>query len=125
MPGQGDGPLRHRLIFVLTIGCACATADTIVGVNFAAINLNQTFSLGTPEIPPDMGMAVGTSDIVQLINGGYQVFDKSNGGAIGSPITDAAFWNAAGVSTSVTNAGLSDPRVVYDPVSGHYFASEI
>jgi hypothetical protein len=128
MPGQrysGGQSMGHRMIFVLTLGCACAYADAIVGVNFAAINLNQTFSLGTGEIPPDMGMAVGSSDIVQLVNGGYQVFNKSTGAAIGSPITDAAFWNAAGISTSVTNAGLSDPRVVYDPMSGHYFASEI
>ena len=94
-------------------------------MNFAAINLNQTAALGTGAIPPDMGMAVGTSDVVQLVNGGYQVFNKSTGAAIGSLMTDAAFWNAAGVSTAVTNAGLSDPRVVYDPVSGRYFASEI
>jgi hypothetical protein len=39
--------------------------------------------------------------------------------------TDTNFWLAAGISSSVVNAGLSDTRVIYDPLSGHWFAVEI
>jgi hypothetical protein len=95
-----------------------------VGVNFAGINLNQTIGLGTGAIPPDMAMAVGPSQIVQMVNGAYQVY-STTGVAQGSLITDKAFWQNAGISSSVVSAGLSDPRVVYDPSSGRFFASEI
>jgi hypothetical protein len=95
-----------------------------VGVNFSGINLNQTIALGTGAIPPDMGMAVGPGQIVQLVNGGYQVYDKT-GAAQGGVITDSTFWNNAGIATSVTSPGISDPRVIFDQGSGHFFASQI
>ena len=39
--------------------------------------------------------------------------------------TDATFWNDAGISTTVTNAGLSDTHVLFDPLSNTWFAVEI
>ena len=52
-------------------------AETIVGTNFSAINVNQTILLGEGFIPPDMSVAVGPNYIVQLVNGGYGVYDRT------------------------------------------------
>jgi len=99
-------------------------AGAIIGVNFSGINLSETFSLGTGEVPSDMGMAVGPAQIVQLENGAYQVYSTA-GVAQGSIATDKVFWQNAGLSIGGGGAGLGDPRVVYDQGSGRFFASEI
>jgi len=112
-----------RGLAISAIACISLPAASI-GVNFSGISLQDTFNLGTGAVPPDMGMAVGPNQIVQLINGGYQVYSRT-GAAQGATVTDTAFWNNAGISSSITNPGLSDPRVIYDPVSQRFFASEI
>lgn len=123
--------MRHWFVLLLTACCICGEAETIVGVNFAAINLNQTLGLGTGATPPDMGMAVGSNQIVQMVNGAYEVFDKSGNAVANSLVSDKTFWTNAlnavnpGSGSALVSPGLSDPRVIYDQGSGRFFASEI
>jgi hypothetical protein len=51
------------------------------------------------------------------------VYDRA--GNVLTLMTDKSFWTNAGVDQGIVNTGLSDPRVIYDPSSGHWFASEI
>ena len=104
------------------LAASVASASTLtptVGVNFAGSNFTQ----GPGLVPPDMALAVGPSQIVQIVNGGFQVFDKSGASLTGS-MTDTQFWNNAGISSSTTNLGIFDPRVAYDPGSHRFFAIE-
>ena len=73
--------------------------------------------------PPDMGASVGPSQVVQILNGSYTVYSRA--GNVLDSTTDSTFWQNAGVSTNILSNGLSDPRIIYDPTSQRWFASEI
>jgi hypothetical protein len=49
----------------------------------------------------------------------------SRAGNVLDSTTDSTFWQNAGVSTNILSNGLSDPRIIYDPTSHRWFASEI
>jgi hypothetical protein len=90
---------------------------------FLGTSLGPELPPNTGPIPPDMGGAVGTNQVVQMLNGSFTVYSRA--GAVLDRTTDADFWLNAGVSSSIVKTGLSDPRIIYDPSSGHWFASEI
>jgi hypothetical protein len=66
--------------------------------------------------PPDTDGAVGPHHFVEFLNDHYRVYDKS--GAVLQEASAQQFWLAAGPYV----AGSFDPRVVYDPGSGRWFA---
>jgi hypothetical protein len=49
----------------------------------------------------------------------------SRAGSVLDSTTDSTFWQNAGVSPNILSNGLSDPRIIYDPTSQRWFASEI
>ena len=65
--------------------------------------------------PPDNGTAVGTSDVVEMLNSSGSVWTKS--GTLLTKFDLTAFF-AVG-----TGFSASDPRVLYDAASGRWFAS--
>lgn len=117
------------LVLVLVITCstpvACFAVSFSLGDELVTIGQNFTGISGDSGVanPPDTMGAVGPTAFVELINGGYAVYDKSSSSTVLPPTTLNEFWNNAGVkSVSVTNPAF-DPRVVYDPFSGRFFAS--
>jgi hypothetical protein len=101
-------------------------------------------------IPPDTMGAVGPNHIVEMINGNFQVFNKQTGASLDSRSLDSFWTNLAGVTipvfndtcpagggtcsqsgnTCTTNAQCEsnftfDPRIVYDPASGRWFATSL
>jgi hypothetical protein len=118
--------VRRALFGVLAVGVASAGGIDI-GVNFAGLSFGESCCL----VPSDMAMAVGPNQIVQLVNGGYEVFSKS-GFSLTGPQSDTNFWLSAGlpVESFVDDDAfhqrfLSDPRAVYDPGSGRFFVAQI
>jgi hypothetical protein len=118
---------KNALRAVVVTGCvplllAGGSLDFTIGTNFAGLNIFQ----GAGWRPPDMGLAVGSSEIVQMVNGGYEIFNKSGGSLTGAK-TDISLWTGAGVPSSVVSgtSALTDPRAVYDPVSGRFFVSQV
>jgi uncharacterized repeat protein (TIGR01451 family) len=90
-------------------------AGIAVGLNFTG----STFQIDSGFIPPDTMGAVGPNHIVELINGRYSVYRKSDGTRIQTSSLDE-FWRAAGVSFS----GFTfDPRILYDTFSERWFAT--
>jgi hypothetical protein len=89
----------------------------------AAVGTNFAGGSGGNFAPPDTDGAVGPNDYVQFINGRFAVFSKT--GTLRKSEGDDAFWSAAGVSAALVNQGVSDPRIIYDPLSDRWFASEI
>lgn len=93
----------------------------------------QSFTAGTSSnsgyTPPDTNGAVGPNTIVELINGYYGVYSRNpivNTSGVGTPLLSESlsnFWTTSGVALPVASSGyssfVSDPRVVYDPSSGH------
>jgi hypothetical protein len=101
-----------------------ASAAPTVGLNFSGLSLNNTSPLaGFTYAPPDTMGDVGSTQIVQFINGGFAVYNKSTGAMIGSAISDRTFWSNAGISTSF--GGVSDPRIQWDPLTQRWFAVQI
>ncbi len=115
---------------LVTLGAPVGRAGPltpVIGTTFSGLNFNQGIGL----VPSDMAMAVGPTQIVQVVNGGYQVFSKS-GAALSIAISDQAFWNNSGIvdtgfgRTNPNNPPdlVFDPRVVYDSGSQRFFVSE-
>lgn len=109
------------LVWVLTFDGLDSRAELMLrpGLNFTSATLFADSNL----VPPDPDGAVGPNHFVQFINGRFSVFDKHSG-AMTKTMTDLAFWTNAGVALP-ENALVSDPRILYDPASGRWFASQI
>ncbi len=109
--------------FALAAFAGAAAAQNIVA-NFAGLSLGDTRPLSGNYAPPDTDGAIGPGHFVEFINGGYAVYNR-NGTLAASAISDATFWQNAGISSTVLSAGLSDTRIKYDTQSGRWFAAEI
>ena len=93
------------------------------GEKFLTIGQNFTGSkylVDSGFIPPDTMGAVGEDSFVELINGRYSVYSKSDGRRTQTSSLNQ-FWSDAGVTPSGSFA--FDPRVVYDPFSKRWFAA--
>lgn len=90
-----------------------------IGQNFTA----STYNLNSKAIPPDPNGAVGPLHFVELINGSFTVFIKTNGQSV-KQVTDLHFWSSAGVVISPDDV-ITDPRVIYDPTVRRWFASMV
>lgn len=109
------------IAFVLAAMVASAHAQTFsVGANFTTITRSQTNGLAGIIEPPDTMGAAGPNNFVTFNNGSFSVFSKN--GVVASQISDTSFWTSALGSDP---GGLSDPRVLYDPMSQRWFASMI
>ncbi|HEY5041631.1 MAG TPA: hypothetical protein VIK53_06465 [Verrucomicrobiae bacterium] len=96
-----------------------------VGQNFVGSNNSQTRIT-----PADGNGAVGPRYFVEFINGAFAVYNKTNGARV-LQISDLKFWsnggpdgNGDGLAFSSWDT-ISDPRVIYDPVSQRWFASQV
>jgi hypothetical protein len=98
-------------------GTAFGTLVVQIGQNFTG----STYGVNTAYRPADGDGAIGPDHFVELINGRFTVYAKTNG-AVMESTTSLAFWQNAGI---VVPGGqdVSDPRVVFDPGSQRWFAS--
>src|ERR1041385_98892 len=71
--------------------------------------------------PPDTNGAVGTTQYVQIVNEGYQVFDKSGNSLLG-PNSISSIWN--GFGGACQNGGSGDPVVLYDHLANRWIISQ-
>src|SRR4051794_20724335 len=88
-----------------------------IGANFTTITRSQTAPLAGIFEPPDTMGAAGPNHFVAFNNGSFSVFNKN--GSLVSQVSDSSFWTSALGSNP---GGLSDPRILYDPASQHWFA---
>lgn len=90
------------------IGLRAPLNPQTVGTSFKGVGVSKS-----GYIPPDSMGDVGPTQILMHVNGRIKVFDKA--GVLG-PLnaSDATFW-------SPVAAGISDPEVRYDRLSGRWF----
>jgi hypothetical protein len=113
--------LRPHFLLVLmaaawaTVAEAQTTANQLtIGLNFTGSTVFDSFAY-----PPDTEGAVSSFYIVELINGRYSVYRKSDGMLVQTSSLDQFWINAMASPTGFT----SDPRVLYDSFSQRWFAS--
>ncbi len=99
-------------MFVMWGTPAHATSFTI-GQNFTG----STFRVDSFSFPPDSMGSVGPNHFVELINGRYSVYQKSDGNRIQTSSLNQ-FWRDSGVARVSSSF---DPRVVYDHASQRWF----
>ena len=117
-------PIRPGICFGVALCCLLGwplRAAPLVGIgqNF----IGSTYGLNDTAIPPDSNGAVGPNHFVELINGRFAVYGKTNGGLLKS-MTDLSFWNQAGI-TFRAGWDITDPRIVYDPTVQRWFAAQV
>ncbi len=120
------------------------TSSLVIGRNFQASQLFTDSNFN----PPDTMGAVGPDHIVEMINGNFQIWRKSDGVSVDTRSLDSFWVNIAGVAIpnfndvctmgtcSVSGAACMDntacalnstfdPRIVYDPATNRWFAASI
>lgn len=124
-PPPSESPTRQSGAVIDGEGeSAAAGAPTIGGI--VSVGLNQEISrLFTDSnfIPPDTMGAVGPRHIIEMINGNFQIFDKTTGASLDSRSLDGFWTTIAG--RPIINDGRFDPRLLYDPLSQRWFAVSI
>jgi hypothetical protein len=90
-----------------------------VGTNFTG----STYGVNSAALPPDPNGCIGPKHFVEFINGAFNVYNRTNGRSVLRK-TDTKFWSDAGVIIA-SGWAVSDPRVIYDPISRRWFASQV
>ncbi|MGI8889431.1 MAG: hypothetical protein ACR2G0_01425 [Chthoniobacterales bacterium] len=72
--------------------------------------------------PPDTNGAVGLTQFVQMVNEGYQVFDKTTGNTVLGPASISSLWS--GFGGACQSGGAGDPVVLYDQLANRWVISQ-
>ncbi|MEO8439211.1 MAG: hypothetical protein ABI540_03205 [Spartobacteria bacterium] len=72
--------------------------------------------------PPDTNGAVGATQYVQIVNEGYQVFDKATGNSVLGPASIRSVW--AGFGGVCETSGSGDPVVLYDKLADRWVLTQ-
>src|SRR6266568_3454438 len=72
--------------------------------------------------PPDTNGEVGLTQYVQIVNEGYQVFDKTTGSSLLGPSGITTLWS--GFAGVCQNNGSGDPVVLYDQIANRWLISQ-
>ncbi len=90
------------------------TSKNFDGIGFPGVSCNCA--------PPDTNGEVGLSQYVQIVNEGYQVWDKSTGNVLLGPVGISTIWSGFG-GVCQTN-GSGDPVVLYDQLANRWLVSQ-
>jgi hypothetical protein len=87
---------------------------TFDGIPFPGVGCNCA--------PPDTNGAVGLTQYVQIVNEGYQVFDKATGNSVLGPRSISSIWS--GFGGVCETGGSGDPVVLYDHLANRWLISQ-
>jgi hypothetical protein len=91
-----------------------ATLKNFDGIPFPGVGCNCA--------PPDTNGAVGKTQYVQIVNEGFQVFDKNTTASLLGPNSIASIW--AGFGGACETRGAGDPVVLYDHLADRWLISQ-
>ena len=96
------------------------------GINMPSPSLNFD-GVGFPGVscncaPPDTNGEVGATQYVQIVNEGYQVFNKSTGASVLGPSGITTVWS--GFGGVCQNNGSGDPVVLYDQIANRWVITQ-
>ena len=84
------------------------------GIRFPGVSCNCA--------PPDTNGDVGTTQYVQIVNTGYQVFDKATGSSVLGPNSIESIWSGFGGLCQAS--GFGDPVVVFDQIARRWVITQ-
>lgn len=88
--------------------------------NFDGMADSANGALG-PFVPSDSNLAVGATQVVEVINTAYQVFSKSTGRSVQSPRQiSSIFTGVSGFCGQGASGTYTDPVVLYDRAAGRW-----
>ena len=125
---RGSSVLVASVVLALTVAhpvaaevSAARGPRTLVnsGPALALMSLDrQLTTVGFCTAPPDVAVAAGPTQVVEMVNCSVSIWDKASGSLIGTPIHADAFFPRSSSAFRV-----SDPRVLYDAIAGRWIAS--
>ena len=75
-------------------------------------------------VPPDENLAVGATQVVEVINTAYKVYSKSTGASVqGARQISSIFTGVSGLCGQGATFNFTDPVVLYDKKAGRWFIS--
>ena len=92
--------------------------NIVPGLNFNGIPFP---GVGCNCAPPDTNGYVGLTQYVQIVNKGYQVFDKATGNSVLGPASIQSLWAGFG---GPCQTGNGDPIVLYDKLANRWLISQ-
>jgi hypothetical protein len=93
-----------------------------VGLNFDGMSEAANGNLGS--VPPDPNLAVGATQVVEVINTAFQVFAKATGTSLFGPMQiSSIFTGVPGLCGQGTASSFTDPIVLYDQLAGRWLIS--
>src|SRR3954454_10129586 len=97
-------------------------ADQFTAANMPTVDANfngiQFPGVACNCAPPDTNGEVGTTQYVQTVNEGLQVFSKATGASVYGPVSIATIWSGFG-GVCETN-GDGDPVLLYDQLANRW-----
>src|SRR5947209_15773994 len=103
---------------------AAGTAAPALANNFDGVGAGFSGPQGTFTVnsaPPDPNAAVGPTQIVEIVNSAFAVFNTS-GAAVYDPVQTNTLWSGFGGGCQTNNAG--DATVAYDRLSDRWIISQ-
>ena len=91
-----------------------ATLSNFDGIGYPGVACNCA--------PPDTDGEVGLTQYVQMVNEGFQVFDKTTGASVLGPSGITTLWS--GFGGVCQNNGNGDPVVLYDQLANRWVISQ-
>ena len=108
-------PLVDRSVLGLLVPDVMpATILNFDGIPFPGVGCNCA--------PPDTNGAIGLTQFVQMVNEGYQVFNKTTGASVLGPVGITSIWT--GFGGVCETAGHGDPVVLYDHIANRWLISQ-
>ena len=86
------------------------------------LNFDGMSSLACCCAPPDTNGAIGATQYVQMVNEGYQVFNKTTGASVLGPLAITSIW--AGFGGVCQTSGAGDPVVLYDQIANRWLITQ-
>jgi len=113
----GRLPLLRAAAIAACLAWPAAAAALQIGLSFTG----SRFGVESTSFPPDTMGAVGPDHVVEILNGRYSVYRKSDGVRVQTSTLNQ-FWTGAGQAPTGSSF---DPRVLYDAASQRWFAVSV
>ena len=112
-PQQPDGALQVK---------PGPTISSVGGLTYPGVGLGD-YGFSPNAAPPDTNLAVGATQVVQIVNESFAVFDKATGAiAAGFPKANNTLWSGFGGGCETRNDG--DPVAQYDKASNRWVITQ-
>ena len=102
------------------LSCSFLHSNAAVVVEIGQNFTGSTYGADSSFTPPDCNGTPGPDQFVELINGRFTVYAKTNGDRLFT-MSSYDFWTSSGLTFN-PDVFPTDPRIIYDPLSQRWFA---